>query len=489
MLSETSCDGRSGVEPIDVVSRFGFVGDGRTDNTGAFYRWANSVNRAGGGHYVFPAGRYFVSQYRRGGTSNPEPPIIRDCANLTIAGAGAIVELNGGFHRSGRLDVTGRPLGLETGTFMPFVFRRCRGVRITGFEIDGGVRSMTRDPSVIEVYSYLIALHGCRDVELSDLNLHHSQTDAILLYEDGKTAMRPGVACRDIKLSRVRCTHNARGGLAPIQVYGLNCTDCSFNGNWFGLGSYTGHAPGFGVDVEPDYWRPDEIDTKTGNIEFRRCEFADNASAVLAAYSHTYRGYLRLIDCRSSNRNGKPYHMILNWPGAVIEGGLHDAGEGTIYASWEGQGGNLTIRDCQINTSGPYGLFHAHSGNSVQVERVRLMGTHRGPSTAGWVLSLQGDPGAGRRNLLRNCEVFVPRARKSSDFPYDYEVSLHHTASQGNLFQTDLPAAGGAHFCVEYGPNTTARADHYLGTALGRADSFRPGHMSDFDTRELYSHP
>ena len=473
---------------IDVADRFGFVGDGRTDNADAFHRWAAAVNQAGGGNYVFPPGRYYIRRYRAPGGPQPENPTIHDCDGLTISGAGAVVVLNGNFHRSARPGPRGRPLGDETGAFMPFVLRRCRNVRISGFEIDGGVRGMSRDPSINEAYSYLIALHGCSAVVLEDLNLHHSQTDAVLLYEDGLVrGRRPGIACRDIVLNRVRCSNNARGGLAPLQVYGLTCTDCAFNGSSYGLGKYLSHAPGFGVDVEPDYSKPEEIDIKTGNLEFRRCAFDGNGSAFLAAYPDTYRGYLRLIDCTSSNPERKPNHMIFSWPGALIEGGRHDCGDGTIWTSWEGVGGgDLTIRNTEIRASGPYGLFHAHNGHYLRLEGVKLVGTHRGPGSHGWLLAVHGSA-AGRRNLVRGCEIFVPRARKSPEHPYDYEVSFHDTVSEENVFTTDLPAAGGQHFCTEYGAGASARADRYQGTAPGPDDSFRPAHMSVFDTRRPYS--
>src|SRR5687768_9928269 len=51
-------------EPVDVVERFGFVADGRTDNYDAFHRWAAHVNRVRGGNYLFPPGTYFVRKVR-----------------------------------------------------------------------------------------------------------------------------------------------------------------------------------------------------------------------------------------------------------------------------------------------------------------------------------------------------------------------------------------------------------------------------------------
>ncbi|HET7716213.1 MAG TPA: hypothetical protein VFK86_11345, partial [Bauldia sp.] len=100
---------------------------------------------------------------------------------------------------------------------------------------------------------------------------------------------------------------------------------------------------------------------------------------------------------------------------------------------------------------------------------------------------VQADPGRGLRNSVRNCDIFIPAERKSPAYPYDYEVSFHHTVSEQNLFRTDLPAWGGQHFCVEYGRHTSAEGDRFKGTAPGPHDSFRPAHMSDHDTREPFS--
>src|SRR5687768_17509973 len=49
---------------INVMERFGFVPDGRTDNYEAFHRLADHATQNRGGHYVFPRGVYFVERFR-----------------------------------------------------------------------------------------------------------------------------------------------------------------------------------------------------------------------------------------------------------------------------------------------------------------------------------------------------------------------------------------------------------------------------------------
>lgn len=459
---------------IDVAAAFGFVADGRTDNYAAFRRWIAHVNRVGGGSYLFPAGDYFVgSHIGMPGVANAP---IRGADGLHVSGYGARIRLNGAFRRSAA-STSGYA------TFTPFMIERSRNVSIRGFDIDGGVREMRRDPEVDEAYAYLIALHGCEGVVLEDLNLHHCQTDAVTLWADGAGPGRRAPICRNIALRGVKCVNNARGGLSIIQANGIVCTHCSFNHNGRGTAPYTPHAPQFGVTVEPDYQTPD-VDGLTGNIEFRECEFLDNATGFSGVYTDRAEGFFRVLDCTSSNRHGNTYPITLCWPGAIIQGGVHDGGTGTIWLSWHHQrGGDVTVRDCEIRTAGAYGVFHAFPGNIVRMENVRIVGTHREAAATGWVLSLQGDPGAGRRNLLRNCDLFIPASRKSAAHAYDYEVSLHHTSSEGNRFRTDLAPTGGRHFCTEYGPRTLARGDVYRGRAPGPGDSFRPGDSSAHDTR------
>jgi hypothetical protein len=478
---------------INVVERFGFVGDGRADNYEAFHRLANFANQQGGGNFHFPPGTYFVARYRsidfkiRDPRETIEPHFLL-CDGLSFSGKGAKIRMNGRFHRSSRVGRDGVAVGLHAAILSPFEIRRCRNVRLTGFEIDGGVLETTRDKDVTETYSVLVGLNGCRDVVLEDLNLHHCQSDAIMLSDDVITAGMKGrgTVCRNITLNRVHCSNNARGALAALQVLGLRCTNSSFNGSGFGTGRYGRHAPGFGVDVEPDRHELKDVDSLTGDLEFTSCEFNDNYSAFMAAYSRKYRGYLRLIDCRSSNRNNAPNHMIISWPGALVQGGVHDTGEGTFWTGWD-EGGDLTLRGCEIRSSGEYGLFHAFKNNIVHLDRVKVTGTHRRADKAGSFPAIEADPGGGRKNSVKGCEIFLPAARKSRDAAYDLEPSFNHSVCENNLFRTDLPAAGGQHFATRYSADTVVRGDRYRGTAPGRADSFRPKHFSNHDTRLPYS--
>lgn len=482
---------------VDVTSAFGFVGDGKTDNYAAFLRLAAAATARGGGRYRFPPGDYYVARYRttkayqRAEYLAARPrdvtnAVFKGCRGLELSGRGARILLNGKFHRSAKIQPDGVMSGMLAATVIPFELRQCQNVVIEGFEIDGGVRAMTRDPGVDEAYANLIALHACRNVILRDLDLHHSQTDAILLSDDMMLGAPRGVACRDIRLERVRCRNNARGGLAPLQVLGLHCVDSAFNGSAFGTGPYGHHAPGFGVDVEPDRYLPGQVDVRTGNLHFERCEFIDNFSAFLAAYPHHYQGYLRLIDCTSRNGNNAPNPLIICWPGALLQGGDHDLGSGTFWTGWSGMaGGDLTVRNARFRGNGPFGIFHAHPDNRVILDGITLTGTHTKP-TFGSFPAIEADAGGGKRNVVRGCRFFIPAARKSAQPSAEPVVSINHADCSGNLFETDLPARGGQRFMVTYHAGARVSGDRFKGKLPGPNDTIAP-HGRPFDTRQSYS--
>lgn len=494
LSSSFSQPANSAGELVDVVKAFGFVPDDRTDNYEAFHRWAAHVNQRGGGNYLFPPGVYYVARYRttpfrsRDSSEVINPHIFR-ADGLSISGYGAKIRLNGKFHRTGEVGPNGLPIGVHMAVFMPFTLRQCRNVRIAGLEMDGGVRDMTRDPATKEGHAHLINLQACSNVVLEDLDLHHCQTDGIYLGDDWLfSRIRPARACRNVVLNKVTCRNNARGGFAPLQVRGLLCTDCRFNGNGFDLGQYRQHAPGFGVDIEPNRFEEGvDIDTKTGDAHFLRCEFADNVIAFAAAYIRRVSGSLRLTDCTSSNANGRPRHMIIAWSGAVIEGGRHDTGSGTIWTSWgKLGGGDLTLRDLEVRSAGNFGIFHRIDGNMLTLERVKLIGTHEA-AEHGSFPAIVADPGNGRKNRIVGCRFFVPAARKSPRHSWDIEPTFIHSMCEDNLFTTDLPAGDGQHFATRYGEGTIVRRDRYRGTAPGPQDTFRPAPRATHDTRVPYS--
>lgn len=483
-------------EAINVVERFGFVPDGRADNYAAFHRLADFANAARGGRFHFPEGDYAVQRYRTAPYGTRDPQVVRnatflDLDRLELSGRGARILLNGRFHRSGQMGRDGLTLGIHNVHFMPFDIRRCRNVRIAGLEIDGGAGDTTRDIAVLEGYAHLIALNSCTDVLLEDLDLHHALSDGIFLGDDvSHTGVLPGRVCRNVRLRNVKCRHNARGGLAPLHVLGLLAEDCDFSGNGF-PGRHGGHAPGFGIDFEPDRNRVGiDVDSLTGNAEFRRCTLFDNGSAILAAYIASYTGYCRFIDCDTRNGNDQGNHIIASWPGEglLIQGGQHDAGVGLINLSWQQPGGTTRLKGLTLRSRNAFGILHAYAGNLAMVEDCDIIGTHREPDDGPFIFFGQ-DPGGGRRNLFRGNRLFLPAAHKGIGAPFQVECTFANTDLADNLYRTDL-ARPGEFFARNADPATcSARNERFQGAFPGRQDSFRPEISETYDTRRPVSMP
>ncbi|MGZ8998800.1 MAG: right-handed parallel beta-helix repeat-containing protein, partial [Allosphingosinicella sp.] len=446
--------------------------------------------------YLFPAGDYRVGRHRTEPLSTRTPGAVRnalfvDCDRLTIHGYDARILLDGRFHRPSGRYADGTPRAANVATFTPFDILRCRNVTIAGLEIDGGVRDMTRDAGVTEAFAFLVALNGCSNVLLQDLDLHHCQTDAIVLADGTMRGERaPGRACRDITLNNVKCLHNARGGLAALQVYGLLASDCEFSGNGF-TGDYGAHAPGFGVDIEPDNGLPAEVDMKTGNVAFVRCNFYDNYTAIAAAYVSRFQGYCRFIDCNTRNRNNGPNHIILSWPGEgmFVQGGDHDAGAGCIYLSWPEQiGSKVTLRGMTIRSSHPFGLMHGADGSLATVEDCSIIGTHETVNPSHF-LRFAADPSGGRKNRFARNRVFVPAAAKDLSTRFHVQPHFHHTDLAENIYTTDLSVRGQFFVRAINPDNCRVINERFRGSFPGPHDTFQPTVSGGFDTNRSYSYP
>lgn len=481
---------------VNVVERFGFIGDGRADNYEAFHRLAAHANSQGGGRFHFPPGAYAVRRHRTVSFGSTQPGIVRnatylDLDGLELAGRGARILLDGRFHRSGRIGRDGLTLGVHHVHFMPFDVRRSRNIRIEGLEIDGGARDTRRDPNVVEGYAHLVALNACSNVELVDLHLHHALADGIYLGDDfAHSGVLPGRVCRNVRLTRVSCRHNARGGLAALHVLGLTAGECDFSSNGH-PGLHGGHAPGMGVNFEPDRNRVGpEIDSHTGDCEFLRCTFHDNHSAILAAYIASYTGYCRFIDCDSRNANGGEVHIIAGWPGEgmLIQGGDHDAGTGAVYASFQQPGGVTRLKGLTLRSRHMFGLLHGFGGSLAEVEDCTIIGTHREPGDGSFIFFGQ-DPGGGRRNLFRNNRIFVPAARKRRGAAFQMECTFANTDLIGNEYRTDLSRAG--EYFVRNADLSSCRisGERFRGAFPGRGDTFRPLASDVHDTRLPFSAP
>src|SRR5690606_19150514 len=108
-------------------------------------------------------------------------------------------------------------------------------------EIRGQVDQMTRAKNLTELGGHLLTFNRCSNVKVSDVYVHHAQTDGI--YINNKS--------RDFTFNRVRSSNNARQGMSIIDLINGHFEDCLFSETGFTGGKYGGHSPQAGVDIEP----------------------------------------------------------------------------------------------------------------------------------------------------------------------------------------------------------------------------------------------
>jgi hypothetical protein len=252
------------------VKQFGAKGDGVTDDYVAMQAAATYVCGKPGSTLTYPSGVYYIGRYSI--IAGPKANGVKNiryvgCNGVTITGYGAKIDVFGAFRRAADY-VSGADAISYSNGITPFQIINSSNFTIKGFELDGNVDRMTRDPKVAEGDNAGILTTNCRNYTLQDLNVHHFHTDGIKLGGASLTADR------EATVVNVTAANNARQGLSIIQVYGATITGSVFRDTGR-TGAYGVHDPGAGVDVEPNRTTP-EVDIRTGMITFNNCRFEEN---------------------------------------------------------------------------------------------------------------------------------------------------------------------------------------------------------------------
>jgi hypothetical protein len=307
------------------VQWFGARGDWNVDSqTGsddydALQAAAAAMNARGGGTLIFPPGRYRIDRYKiidGPNKNNVRDIVYQNCSGLHIVGFGAKIDIKDDFHRAADY----RPNQFwysYSNIVQPFWFRGCTGFRLEGFELNGNVDKMTRDSGVVESMGYGIitgayqdetgVVRSCQQYSLSDLYIHHFQTDGVML------GFPEQIADRDAVLINVRSLYNARNALSIENLRGGVFTRCDFSQSGRAVGTYGGHSPQAGLDIEPEA----TADVPTGDLTFVECAFVDNGGSALSA-----------------SGGESLFKRCLFW--------------GTDYYSIIANARNLTFEDCEI---------------------------------------------------------------------------------------------------------------------------------------------
>lgn len=276
--------------------------------------------------------------------------------DVQLIGCGATISVQGNFTRT----------TLGDASVIPFDIVDSSNFIVRGFSLEGNVAQMSKAAGLTESNSHGIRTSNCSNYSLTDLSIHGFATDGLLLGT-GSSVDYPGPPYRQDTNAYVRnvtSSNNGRDALSVIQVDGAVFQNSIFTKSGV-TGSYGGHSPMAGVDIEPDY-PPDQIvgNKKTGRIFFDNVEFSGNlGSQFNAAYPST------TADVTLKNSTVKvldpAYFMtvIMTVSDGLIENTTIDTGTGSGYVNatycglWSAATApRTTIRDSQITTEG-YGLL------------------------------------------------------------------------------------------------------------------------------------
>ncbi|MBD0319669.1 MAG: right-handed parallel beta-helix repeat-containing protein, partial [Gemmatimonadetes bacterium] len=352
------------------IKDYGAVGDGVNNDLPAYKAMVAAVNAAGGGDVLFPPGVYFMDGYQR---YNEVPatvvePAFKLCTRLRVSGYGAKIDLRGNYHRSSADDK--HPI---TGLY----FWKCKHFVVEGFEIDGNLDQMTRDANMIgETWSYGILTAGCSHYTIRDVDVHHHLTDGVLLGH----LPAPNENNDEYALMlNVRSRYNGRQGLSLVGMKHFTAENCDFS--YTGrVEPYGGHAPGAGVDIEPE-----GAGAVAEDILFLNCRFHDNKGGNIGAGYATLTRRVTFRDClvtypASRGWEGNEHGVILYSEDGVMDNCYLDLGHRNVYLSHGGPStvARNTLRNCTIRSS-RNGVATLHEAEAL-VEGCRIISTATAPT-------------------------------------------------------------------------------------------------------------
>jgi hypothetical protein len=268
---------------------FGALGDGKTNDTRAFVRLSDEVNRRGGGTISLGAGRTYIigaqsplGQYGWNGAPILELHDLK--APLTIIGNGARLRCQPGL-KFGTFDpLTGAPskrplpnvrLAELASPYLGMIYAHdCSGpIEISDVELDGNIERLRIGGKfgdtgwqVPAAGLFLVRNSGAEIVR--NVLSHHHGTDGVMIVGSKQRTIRS-------LLSNVRSRYNGRLGLSITAGHAYDFADCEF--------SHSGRtvvqsAPGAGVDIEAET-------APIRDLSFTRCKFIDNMGAGMVADS------------------------------------------------------------------------------------------------------------------------------------------------------------------------------------------------------------
>jgi hypothetical protein len=297
------------------------------------------INSKGTGEVYFPAGTYYIAEYHDG-KNNIQDLQFKNCDSLYIHGSNAVISVNGNFNRAVTKD-DGKHKRSNVTAIVPLKVDRCKNVTIENLEFNGNVDQMTRDAGVVEAASHLLIISNSQNVSLTNLFLHHSQSDGI--YIRGSTT-------KNITGKSITSSNNARQGMSIIELTDATFTACKFINTGITEGKYGRHAPGAGVDIEPNNRKQ-----KVNNIRFEGCLFENNSGSQFVCSAPVISKNIFLNNCAfNAGAKSSRYSIIVNASNVMFEGCSFDCKNGAIYPVWHRDSVSSVFKRCNIksNSSG-----------------------------------------------------------------------------------------------------------------------------------------
>lgn len=279
------------------VKDFGAVGDGVTDDTGAFQAAAAYINAQSGGKVIIPSGTYIVGQQTFAGVNGlgyayrgADIFYAQNCTRpVVIESQGATVKLKNNLNFGSFDPVTGavyNPPSMpfvntnyQASTGIMFRFSNNASVAIIGaLELDGNIANAVVGglwgDTGRQIVSYGLWAYGNDQFYAENVWAHHSCLDGMASGYNGLT----DESSSHKPFTLVNCVfeNNARQGWSITGGRGVTAINCKFNDT--GRDIPFNSAPGAGCDLEAEGgWVRD--------VMFLNCEFSNNTGAGLVADS------------------------------------------------------------------------------------------------------------------------------------------------------------------------------------------------------------
>jgi hypothetical protein len=406
---------------------------------------------------------------------------------LTIEGNGAKIDIKGNFNRDAN---TTYPL-------CGFRFRNCKRVSVRGLEVDGNADQMTKAGGVTEPPGMGLEFYSCIGVTLANLELHHNAGDGLYIGSAGNGANQ--IACRSFSALNVNCHHNARQGMSITQLRDGSFAGCNFDYSGTTGGTYGGHSPQAGIDVEPNFSTasafPNAADVNTGNIIFGSCTMKGSVGSAFSAVGSSTTDTVTLINCDLAAPTGflsSSAVFYLDIPGGRMINCKVDAQQQPFQLGYSDNGvSTVSLDGCEIRWNGNNGLYVTHALASAVIRNCRFFGTHTAPMAAGDYAFLMDCA-----NLVFEKNYFwMPKEAYVSGGGGNYHIIMYTGRAKRlteNEWATDLPqnqsGAATAHFANAFANSSTTPVynDTYTGLNPGPASTFRPYfNANDDSTKKL----